>query len=417
MVVERLRFKDENGNAYPDWQHHKLSSHGEGYSGISGLDKNYFNTNKDNAIYITYMDVFSKYVISDPSGTFLNVNENQNIVKYGDVLFTTSSETREEVGIASLYLGDKPTYLNSFCFGWSSNWERNHYFMSYLFNSTPIRRKIIKLGQGSTRFNISKNKLLNLPLNIPTIKEQEKIGNFLSLFDRLILKIETKIGLLKELKKGYLQQMFPAKGETVPKIRFSGFDRDWEYYKLSDYGEGYTGISGLNNNYFNTDKDNAIYITYMDVFSKNVITNPSGTFLKENENQNIVKYGDILFTTSSETRKEVGIASLYLGEKPTYLNSFCFGWHSNWDRNHYFISYLFNSKPIRRKIIKLGQGSTRFNISKNKLLNLPLNFPIIKEQEKIGNFFRSLDSMIEKQEKEFNTIERLKKGYMQRLFV
>lgn len=104
-------------------------------------------------------------------------------MQFGDVFFTVSSETPNEIGMSSVLLDEiEELYLNSFCFGFRANSlsELNPYFSRYLFRSENFRNEIIKLAQGSTRYNMSKLQLLKIEILLPCIEEQTKIANFLS---------------------------------------------------------------------------------------------------------------------------------------------------------------------------------------------------------------------------------------------
>ncbi|MDR6921089.1 restriction endonuclease S subunit, partial [Chryseobacterium sp. 2987] len=105
-------------------------------------------------------------------------------------------------------------------------------------------------------------------------------------------------------------------------MRFFGFTQDWERKKLGEIGETYSGLSGKTKEDFGTGKP---YIQYKQVFdnSKIDISRFDYVRINETENQNRVKYGDILFTTSSETPEEIGMSSVLLDEiDELYLNSF-----------------------------------------------------------------------------------------------
>ena len=139
-------------------------------------------------------------------------NENQNTVQYGDIFFTTSSETPEEVGFASvlLFKPEQKIYLNSFCFGYRLNDFDTLLpnYASFLFRSNQIRKTMYKLAQGATRFNLSKNELMKEELYIPSdISEQQAIADVLSTADEEIDLLNKKLEALKEQKKGLMQQL------------------------------------------------------------------------------------------------------------------------------------------------------------------------------------------------------------------
>ena len=114
--VPQLRFKDkdENGNDYPNWEEKQLGEIGKTFNGLTGKTKEDFGTGKP---FIQYMQIFKSSKIDSSMFGLVNVrdNERQNIVNYGDVFFTTSSETPNEIGFASVLLDDiKELYLNTF---------------------------------------------------------------------------------------------------------------------------------------------------------------------------------------------------------------------------------------------------------------------------------------------------------------
>lgn len=170
-----------------------------------------------------------------------------------------------------------------------------------------------------------------------------------------------------------------------------------EYKALSDLGSFYAGLNGKNKDDF---KDgNAKYITYMNVFSNlSVNININDTVqIGEKEKQNIVKYGDVIFTGSSETIEECGMSSVVTNElnEKLYLNSFCFGFRFNEPEIMLpdFSKYLFRSTELRKKIIKTASGVTRFNVSKKKMEKILIPLPPIEVQKEI---VRILDEFTEK---------------------
>lgn len=210
IFSQELRFKDKNNKYYPEWYLEKLNELGDTFTGLSGKTKDDFGYG--DGVFITYMNVFKNTIAkSDMIG---NVNieptENQNRVQYGDILFTTSSEVPNEVGMSSIWLFNQDNvYLNSFCFGFrvAVNYINPVYLARYL-RSEEMRKIITILAQGSTRFNISKKEMMKLNIKVPHMDEQNKIVNFFNKIDKQILKQGKKIDLLKQRKQGLLQKMF-----------------------------------------------------------------------------------------------------------------------------------------------------------------------------------------------------------------
>lgn len=215
------------------WEQRKLGVMGNTYSGLSGKTKEDFGHGQGK--FITYMNVFTNPIGNKNVVESIEIDARQNEVHYGDVFFTTSSETPEEVGMSSVWLENMPnTYLNSFCFGYRPNQELNLYYLAYVLRSDAVRKKIIFLAQGISRYNISKNKVMEIQIPKPENKEQDKLGKFFSQLDNLITLHQRKYEKLKNLKTALLEKMFPQGSDTTPKIRFKGFTDAWEQHKLGE---------------------------------------------------------------------------------------------------------------------------------------------------------------------------------------
>lgn len=210
IFSQEVRFKDEDGNIYPDWKEYVLGETGNTYSGLSSKTKEDFGYG--NSYFITYMNVFKNTIAKANMIEKVNIQENekQNKVNYKDILFTTSSEVPEETGMSSIWLyKESNVYLNSFCFGFRVTCDDiEPIYLTRFLRSEKMRKQITILSQGSTRFNISKKEVMKLKIDVPNLEEQTKIVNFLSKYDSLIESQSNKIDLLKERKKGFLQKMF-----------------------------------------------------------------------------------------------------------------------------------------------------------------------------------------------------------------
>ena len=128
--------------------------------------------------------------------------------------------------------------------------------------------------------------------------------------------------------------------------------------------------------------------------------------------QNQVEYGDVFFTTSSETPEEVGMSSVWLERNNnTYLNSFCFGYRPTVPIDPYYLAYMLRSDSFRERIIYLAQGISRYNISKNGVMEINVSIPISEEQKLIGSYLRRLDVLItlhQRKDKPVNSPKRRK---------
>ena len=291
----------------------------------------------------------------------------------------------------------------------------NKFFAAYLIYRVIQRQ--LKFIQGTSIKGITKSELLNFNLLLPeSLSEQECIGNLLKKIDKLITLHQRKLEQLEQLKNTLLSKMFPKSGTNIPEIRFSGFTDAWKQRKLGSVGTTYTGLSGKTADDFG--HGDAHFITYINVFS-NPIVNPNLVDIVEIDNkQHEVKIGDVFFTTSSETPGEVGMSSV-LKEKHgiTYLNSFCFGFRPNVKFDLDYLAYMLRSKHTRKQITLLAQGISRFNISKNKMMDINIYVPTIDEQAKIGACFYSVNKHITIHQRKLEQLKNLKQTLLNKMFI
>lgn len=269
---------------------------------------------------------------------------------------------------------------------------------------------------------INANEYASLPLQLPpTIKEQQKIADCLSSLDERITLEAQKLEALKRHKKGLMQQLFPREG-TVPRLRFPEFREagEWEVKAISELGELFGGLIAKSGDDFG---QGSPFVTYRQIFERNYIDMKECGRVKveEDETQNNLQQGDILFTASSETPDEVGVASVILTdpEIDTYLNSFCFALrpYNQSSLNSQFSRYLFHSAGYRKSVTDIAQGSTRFNISKSAFRQIRIAITEDeKEQQKIADCLSSLDDLISLHSQKIELLKRHKNGLMQQLF-
>lgn len=158
---------------------------------------------------------------------------------------------------------------------------------------------------------------------------------------------------------------------------------------MSEIGTFFGGLSGKSKADFM--EGNCKYITYMNVYSNletDLNTNDM-VFIGNNEKQNKLTFGDILFTGSSETPDECGMSSVICKEplSDLYLNSFCFGYRFNDKAMFYphFVKHLYRCHQMRAQIVKTASGVTRFNVSKKKFGNIMIPIIPISEQHRIAS--------------------------------
>ena len=275
---------------------------------------------------------------------------------------------------------------------------------------------LTKLTQTGALPSYNASDVEDIEIYLPNIEEQKAIGAFFLQLDNLITLHQRKCDVLKKLKQGLLQKMFPKDGTNIPEIRFPEFTDAWEQRKLGDLGTTYTGLSGKTSSDFGHGE--ARFVTYMNVYS-NPVANPNMIEPVEiDKKQNEVNVGDVFFTTSSETPEEVGMSSVLLEKQGhLYLNSFCFGYRPKQKIDPYYLAFMLRSEPVRKKIIFLAQGISRYNISKNKMMEICVPLPSLGEQKKIGNFCKNLDELITLHQRRLEKLKNIKKSCLEKMFV
>ncbi|MCD5410315.1 MAG: restriction endonuclease subunit S, partial [Clostridiales bacterium] len=132
--------------------------------------------------------------------------------------------------------------------------------------------------------------------------------------------------------------------KLIPKRRFKEFQNAeaWEQCKLNNLGNTFTGLSGKTKDDFGHGEGR--FVTYMNVLSNSLADSKNVGIIENDESQNKVKYGDVFFTTSSETPEEVGMSSVWLeNTNNVYLNSFCFGYRPTAEIDPYYLAYMLRS--------------------------------------------------------------------------
>ena len=289
---------------------------------------------------------------------------------------------------------------------------------SFLFHNLAGRYNEIRVlsNQGGQE-NLSGGILKGIIINFPTLEEQSKIAIFLSLIDEKYNLLKEKKSNLEEYKKGIMQQIFSQE------IRFKSekgtYFKDWKEKTLGDIGKTFNGLTGKTKENFGKGLP---YIQYKQIFDNSKINIEKCEFVdvNVNDNQNKVQFGDVFFTVSSETPNEIGTASVLLDNvKEMYLNSFCFGYRANSLKKLVpeFLRYIFRSEIFRNEIMKLAQGSTRYNMSKIELMKLKIKLPVEEEQSKIANFLSEIDEKIELVNIQIIETQEYKKGLLQQMFI
>ena len=407
--IPQLRFPEFSG----EWEEKRLGDIAD-FSKGKGISKSDID-NDGQLECIRYGELYTTYneLIKDVHSKTNIAKEDVKLSQIGDVIIPASGETAIDIATASCVLKD------GVAIGGDLNIIRSD--IDGVFNAYYLNNKnkysVARLSQGSSVIHLYAKHLETLKLNLPTKPEQTKIAAFLTEVDTKIEQLSKKQELLGEYKKGLMQQIFSQV------IRFKADDGsdfpDWEEKKLGGIGHTFNGLTGKTKDDFGRGKP---YIQYMQIFesSKINIDNFGLVDVRDDENQKVAQYGDVFFTTSSETPDAVGYSSVLLDDiDKLYLNSFCFGFRPNSldELSPNFAQFLLRSANFRRRVVRLAQGSTRYNMSKVQLMKEVISLPCLKEQTKIAIFLSSIDSKIEQVGKQLDESKQFKKALLQQMFV
>jgi len=204
-LIPQLRFPGFEG----EWEKKTLSDFLTFKNGLNASKEAYGTGYK----FINVLDIINNdFITHDSIIGSINVSEQdfkKNIVEYGDVLFQRSSETREEVGQANVYLDrDKPATFGGFVIRGKKKEEYDPSYMNYLLKTTSARNEITSKSGGSTRYNVGQDTLSKVNICVAKVYEQQKIANFLTAVDKRISLLSAKKQKLELYKKGIMQKLF-----------------------------------------------------------------------------------------------------------------------------------------------------------------------------------------------------------------
>ena len=245
----------------------------------------------------------------------------------------------------------------------------------------------------------------------PTIEEQKLIGSFFKKLDEQISNQGEKVEKLKNLKKAYLSEMFPAEGELSPKRRFKGFTKPWKESKLEEKVQFY---SGLTYKPMDLRKEGTLVLRSSNikdsklVLSDNVFVNPQVV------NVSNVKCNDIIMVVRNGSRELIGKHTLIRENlQDTVIGAFMIGIRA---ANYEFINVLFDT-DLFKNLVQINMGATINQITGYMFSNMKFNFPSDEEQKLIGSFFKKLDDEINLEQKKLEKLKQLKQAYLEEMFV
>lgn len=398
-LVPKLRFPEFQGDG--GWEEWML---GKGAKILKGKGISKADIHADGALEcIRYGELYTKYTeVIDKVFSKTNAPKSDLVLsKEGDIIIPASGETQIDIAAAScvkragVALGGDLNIIRSKMYG---------PFFSYYLNGAK-KYEIASKSQGVSVIHLYPEQLKKLVVETPEPAEQQKIAGCLGSLDDLIAAQHDKLAALRDHKKGLLQKLFPAEGQTTPELRFPGFEGEWEERTIGKECKTFSGgtPSSSNKSYYD---GNIPFIR-----SAEIAKNETALFLTqdglENSAAKMVKIGDVLVALYGANSGDVAISKMEGAINQAIL---CLRSKSS---NAFICYYIMHKKSwILRTFLQGGQG----NLSGEIIKSIMLAFPKPLEQQKIADCLSALDDQIAAQSDQIAALQAHKQGLMQQLF-
>ena len=402
--VPRIRFKGFE----EDWEQRKLGevaifSKGVGYS-KSDL--------KDSGIpIILYGRLYTNYeIVIEDVDTFVDGIFGAVYSKGGEIITPSSGETSEDISIASvvkksgiLLGGDlNIIYPQSFL---------NPIFIAVSISNGKPHKEMAKRAQGKSVVHLHNVDLSKIEIDYPSIDEQTIISSYFITLDHLITLHQRKLEKLKIIKKSMLENLFPQNGEKTPKIRFSGFTKDWEQRKVGEL-------------LIERNEQSPMSIEYpLMAFIANEGIAPKGdrydrsSLVTDTENKlyKRTEFGDFIYSSNNLETGSIGlnkygkvcISPVYSIFQPTGI------------ADSDFLGRRLVRKDFINAMVKWRQGVIygQWRIHESDFLKIEISVPSVKEQRKIGAYLDDLDHLITLHQSKLEKLQKIKKSMLESMFV
>jgi restriction endonuclease S subunit len=400
-------------NKRTNWKYEKLGN--LGVFKTSSIDK-IIKDNQKLVHLVNYMDVYNKITFDKSCLKRLSetsVNDKQLLesnLKKGDILFTPSSETPEDIGHSAVIFEDLPNTVYSYhLVRFRPNIKFDLKFSNYFCNHSSVFKQMYVLSQGATRFTLSLPNFENIIVSYPIdLNEQQKIGSFLSAIDELITKTKEKIRNLRIFKKKILDNLYGNKlgNKAVILESLVEFERGVSYrpFHLKEK-------SGLNTTTLlrsNNILDGKINLEDLQFIDNTIVKDKQ--FLREN---------DIIICMANGSKKLVGKNALIknLERKKFTFGTFMGVIRPKQLKQSKYIYYLLNSNTFKKQIQLILAGTNINNLKGSDVLKM--NFSIELDEERIqttGDVLFQIDKLIDLYEKIEQNNEVIKNHYLQKIF-
>ena len=407
-TVPQLRFPE-----FTDaWKQRKLCEFVNFYSGLTYKPE---DVNQIGTFVLRSSNVKNGEIL-DADNVYVNEDiAKSEKVQLGDIIVVVRNGSRDLIGKHATVKRSMPnTVIGAFMTGIRA---KEYSFVNALLDTNQFEKEINK-NLGATINQITGYMFSNMSFTIPSEEEQHKIGSFFTQLDNTITLQQRKLNSLQKLKKGLLQKMFPKNGENIPEIRFPEFSDAWKQRKLREVvKEFYNGQTPYRQNkaYWG---GNVNWLTSGDL-NRDVVTNTIEKITEEGQKASRLRIIPketlviaIMGLEAAGTRGNCGILGI-----DTTINQACMALIANESIATKDFLFQWYKAFGNRLALKFTQGTKQQNYNEELLGNLDISYPSLKEQQQIGAFFTQLDNTITLQQRKLESLQKLKKGLLQQMFI
>lgn len=410
MNKPKIRFKGFEG----EWKEKALGDVVDEFKyGINAAAVSYDGENK----YLRITDIdegsraFIKDVLASPDADLSSCNE--YIMQDGDIVI---ARTGASVGKSYIYHPiDGKVYFAGFLIRArvNKNVDREFVFQNTLTDGFKkyIRFVSQRSGQPGVNAEELKSYLMNLPASLP---EQRALASYFTSLDAQIAASTSRLSSLKQIKAASLLNMFPQKGETVPRVRFKGFQGEWKEVKLSSIaifskGQGYSK-SDLRENGHPIILYGRMYTKYQFAINEvDTFSNLKGAYVLSEGNE-------IIMPASGETSEDIACASAVLAK------GIILGGDLNivrFDLKKYstpFLALTITYSKTHYDLSKCAQGKSVVHLHNEAISKTVVSIPSLPEQRAIASYFTALDAQITLQRERLEKLKQIKAACLEKMF-
>ncbi|MDY6964854.1 MAG: restriction endonuclease subunit S [Halobacteriota archaeon] len=394
--VPKLRFPEFRDAGA--WEEKKL---GEFVEILSGESPSKFEFVKSGIPYykVEQLNDSDKYLITST----YNIKKTNKIAKKGSLIFPKRGAS---ILLNKIRILSNDSYMDTNLMSLLPNNNIDNEFLYYFI----LHVDLSKIADTTSIPQINNKHINPYKIYIPAPPEQQKIADCLSSLDEIIAAQAQKLDTLRAHKKGLMQQLFPAEGETFPKLRFPEF-RDAGEWKIRELGDFIT-----ERNQSPKEKLPLFSLTIEDGVTPKT-ERYERSFLVNNEDDayKLVLPDDFAYNPMN---LRFGAIGRHSGVEKVALSKYYNIFYCDKTVNSRFCEIYFKSCGMITHYDNVATGSLieKRRVHFSKFLKFNIRFPLLPEQDKIADCLSSLDELIDTQGKKVDALKVHKKGLMQQLF-